>query len=90
LRAVALVKAGSVNVRAEHEASGVHEQVPFPPREPLRPVVAAFRSSDAGPLDGLAVDYLVYTDGVDLLVDCEAVILGLDPPDASDRLLNLN
>jgi hypothetical protein len=37
-----------------------------------------------------AGDDLVYTDGVDHLLDCEAVILGPEPADAWDRLMNLN
>ena len=35
-------------------------------------------------------DDLVYTDGVDRLLDCEEVILGQEPADAWDRLMNLN
>ena len=35
-------------------------------------------------------DDLVYTDGVDHLLDCETVILGPEPADAWDRLMKLN
>ena len=56
-RAVPVVQAGSVDVGAEHEAAGVHEQVALPACEALGSIVTALGSSCPGALDRLAVDH---------------------------------
>jgi hypothetical protein len=46
-----------VDSGAEHQPTGVHEQVALPAGEALGSIVSALRASDPGALDCLAVDH---------------------------------